>query len=484
MKRAIEQHQTFRLEGPPKHLLVDEYQDLNRCDLALIRTICDRGAEVFVAGDDDQSIYGFRKAHPEGIRRFVSEYGAEALVLTICKRCASRIVNLATFVAEQDYERDEKELVTPSENGEGQVEILRFDHQNEEANGIARLCAHLVEKEGVAPEEILVLVRSDRYGHYSSVVRTALGRAGVLVAQPETEVAPLLSDEGRAVVSVLRLSLNLLDHLAWRTLLHVRPGVGTKTVRKLYETAKSQSYTFADVVLAVTDDPSTVPLGEKVKDVVEWARSIIDSLEAGDREQSELDAKREELREEGVEFKPSLQELVETVVREVASGDQRAEILHELDKIRESAEANSIGDLTRAIGISDPSFEQDREKGKVNILTMHKAKGLTADATIVMAAEDELLPGRAEGEHEGDERRLLYVSLSRARSFLFVTYCERRVGVQRQTGREPGTSSRTLTRFLRGAPLAPKDGRNFVAELGEIPLEGRRGPLSPRMALV
>lgn len=87
LKRALEQYGDFSLDGPPAHLLVDEYQDLNRCDLAVVKAIRDRGAEVYVAGDDDQSIYGFRMAHPEGIRRFPQDYGgARELVLEVCKR--------------------------------------------------------------------------------------------------------------------------------------------------------------------------------------------------------------------------------------------------------------------------------------------------------------------------------------------------------------------------------------------------------------
>jgi len=74
LKRGLEQYDDFTLDGPPSHLLVDEYQDLNRCDLAIVKAIGDRGAEVYGAGDDDQSIYGFRMAHPEGIRRFPEDY--------------------------------------------------------------------------------------------------------------------------------------------------------------------------------------------------------------------------------------------------------------------------------------------------------------------------------------------------------------------------------------------------------------------------
>jgi superfamily I DNA/RNA helicase len=74
---------------------------------------------------------------------------------------------------------------------------------------------------------------------------------------------------------------------------------------------------------------------------------------------------------------------------------------------------------------------------------MHQAKGLSSEAVLVVASEDEYIPGRATGEAVDDERRLLYVSLTRARHYLYITHCERRTGAQTHTGRTPGTPSRT-----------------------------------------
>ena len=130
------------------------------------------------------------------------------------------------------------------------------------------------------------------------------------------------------------------------------------------------------------------------------------------------------------------------------------------------AEPSSIEELVRAIEVSRQDIEQEVEEGTVNILTMHKAKGLTAEAVIIVAAEDEYLPGRAEGDAIGDERRLLYVSLTRAMHHLFITYCTNRTGQQRHTGRTSGRTARTLTRFLQDAPVGPHPGNPFVQQLG------------------
>jgi DNA helicase II / ATP-dependent DNA helicase PcrA len=72
VKRALYERPEFRLERDFGHIVVDEYQDLNRCELEVVRALTEDGAHLYVAGDDDQSIYGFRHAFPQGIREFIS----------------------------------------------------------------------------------------------------------------------------------------------------------------------------------------------------------------------------------------------------------------------------------------------------------------------------------------------------------------------------------------------------------------------------
>jgi len=100
LKRALNQYEDFRLEAGFEHVLIDEYQDLNACDLAMAKELAMRGCEIYVAGDDDQSIYGFRFADPAGIRRFTADYpGAREMTLEICHRCDRSILRLSEFVA-------------------------------------------------------------------------------------------------------------------------------------------------------------------------------------------------------------------------------------------------------------------------------------------------------------------------------------------------------------------------------------------------
>ena len=146
----------------------------------------------------------------------------------------------------------------------------------------------------------------------------------------------------------------------------------------------------------------------------------------------------------------------------VADETERAKWIALLSQSVEVSGATTLSDLLAYISTSDEQIEQDQGEGQVSILTMHQAKGLTATAVFVIAAEDELIPGRAEGQQVGDERRLLYVSLTRAKNFLFVSYCDRRLDAQTHYGKSPGNPSHSLTTFLRGGPVVPQPGKTYI----------------------
>ena len=199
LKKALEQRGDFKLESPIEYLLVDEYQDLNRCDLAVVQQIALRGVELFIAGDDDQSIYGFRKAHPEGIRRFPNDYSdTTELELEICKRCDRSILDFGLFVARQDPRRIEKAIRPESDREEGEVELLRFDNQDAEAKGIADLCTHLMTRHELKPNDILILLRADRNGGFSRPIREKLKGANIPVAAAMDTTNPLDKNDGRS----------------------------------------------------------------------------------------------------------------------------------------------------------------------------------------------------------------------------------------------------------------------------------------------
>lgn len=436
------------------YLLVDEYQDLNPCDLDVIKYLADFGAELFVAGDDDQSIYGFRFANPDGIRNFTEEYDpSKHLELNECRRCDKNILALGLFVIESDLRRIPKTLHCKSDAEDGIVKILKFTEQEEEANGIARMCNYLINQKNIDPSEIMILLSSDKNNSFSRIIRDALIQQNVPVKIFSNPLAPLDTDEGRIFLCILQLIVNPTDSLAWRVLLQKRTvnGIGDETFKKVYAIAVEQGISFYDSLELVSENPDLVPMnGKKVKQEINFIKAIID--------------------ENKVDSIDNLSDFIGDLVNKYIENQEIRDDIKSifLNVIRSSVGKISLEDSLSALNVSLSNKEQDLEEGLVSIMTMHQSKGLTADAVFIVAAEDELIPGRnLSGDRKDDSRRLLYVSLTRARHYLFITHCQRRTGAQLYAGRNTHTPFRRLSRFISRQNVFPSEsGEDYLQLLG------------------
>jgi DNA helicase-2/ATP-dependent DNA helicase PcrA len=181
LNEAMRDNPTF--EGVDYELLiVDEYQDLNSCDLAVLKLVADRGCVIIGTGDDDQSIYGFRWAAPEGIRRFLEDYrGAADYPLSVTQRCGSQIVRWANHIINGDPDRDRARPALRAATGApvGEVALLAFRGERAEAQGVAAIAHGLIQTDGVARSQILVLLRGDFHRQFSKLIdRVPAGGVG------------------------------------------------------------------------------------------------------------------------------------------------------------------------------------------------------------------------------------------------------------------------------------------------------------------
>ena len=430
-----------------RHLLIDEYQDLNACDLSVIQRIVSFGVELYAVGDDDQSIYGFRHANPEGIRRFSSDYSpSKPLQLQECMRCDRKILDLGLYVAKQDHKRIKKDINCCQNSAPGEVQILRFPNQAEEADGIAHICNILIKERDVKPHAILILLRSDRHQQFSEPLRKALSALDIPIATMANPLAPLEEEDGRRFLCLLRLLSNERDHLAWRTLLKIgSSSIGSKTFKNLYDLSLKNGEPFYDTLSKVNSDPSLIRRGgSKIQTEFASLYSILNDLSNDDL--SDLSS-----------F------INKFASKQIKDENLRSEILKIFQNVLKERDVENLDQLLRAINIPLENKEQDKESESVNIMTMHQAKGLSADAVFIAAAEDEYIPGRSTTDEQiGDERRLLYVSLTRARHFLYITHCNQRTGEQTYSGRTKGTTMRNLTRFLSGGLVRSKEGMSYI----------------------
>lgn len=452
LKKALEQNPAFRLEPSFRHLLVDEYQDLNPCDLAVIEKLAEQGVEVFATGDDDQSIYGFRFAYPDGIRSFEDDFQPSSLLeLEYCKRCDKDIIEIGQFVVKLDPRRIDKPLLPMPYASEGEVRLLWFDNQYEEARVVAGICKALMENQEYGPENILILLRGDHQRCFSDVLIQAMEEQGVGAAARTDYLSPLDTGEGREFLGFLHLFARQDDDFAWRTLLEIRDNqIGPVILSSVYNFALQEGMRFTGALDRIRNSPECLP---------RWGARLNTEIRAIDKFLSELGDQASTMNV--MDIATSIAE------RTIPDSERRSQVLTYLNEIVETYQAETVTDLLSALSVSMGDQEQEIETGKVNILTMHRGKGLTADVVFLIGAEDEYIPGRQIGAEEWDARRLLYVSLTRAKHTLIITQCQRRIHRQAYTGSGSG-QRRQLSRFLRDYPIKAERGVDYLRLVQQI----------------
>ena len=162
-----------------EHIIVDEYQDLNKADQTLIGLI-GKDSNLAIVGDDDQSIYSFRYAEPDGIRNWLScqEGLKKDFTLNLCKRCDGKILSLANSLIRNNSSRIDKQDLVPEKRREtvGDISFVQWHTRNKESKGIAKGIKKLLETDQVpVGEKILVLVPRRQFGQYLIEELNAIG---------------------------------------------------------------------------------------------------------------------------------------------------------------------------------------------------------------------------------------------------------------------------------------------------------------------
>jgi DNA helicase II / ATP-dependent DNA helicase PcrA len=239
---------------PIEHLIVDEYQDLNACDQEFIRRLASIGAVLFVAGDDDQSIYSFRHANPIGIVQFATAYAAASThTLNSCFRCTPAILGPALNLIAHNPNRVPKQLHSLYENAappvQGVLHVWSFATAQAEMAAIANSCRELMNGPMVGQEDEIVILISNRRLQLGPLTRE-LGNLGLPFDPPGGEA---IRDERviRAAYSLLRIvrdqTTNVPDYIAYRDVLALLHGIGVGTGRAIGDLCVANNQNFHDL---------------------------------------------------------------------------------------------------------------------------------------------------------------------------------------------------------------------------------------------
>jgi DNA helicase-2/ATP-dependent DNA helicase PcrA len=379
------------------HILVDEYQDLNKAEQALIDLLADN-ATLTVIGDDDQSIYGFKYANPEGIIDFpTSHAGTHPLTLLECRRCPVSVVRVANMLISHNTVRVYKVLIECPQNGNGEIHILQWRTLAEEADGIARIIAARIHAEIVKPEEVIVLVPRRLIGY---PIRDALATNGLSVQlgfEDET-LDPIAAQER---YSLLNLLANPNDRVALRVLM----GYGSQDGR-------AESWNRLRAHCEATSEPLWQSLEELAGGELKLPHmgSIVNRFRVLQSEYAELC---------GV----TLDHFIDLWIPLLLPGvvDLRSLALEVIPSVAD------INELYREIKTRISQPEIPDSTGKVRVMSLHKSKGLTAKMVVVAGCVEGLIPsGIRDDDPEQlrkleEFRRLFYVAITRTKNTLILS---------------------------------------------------------------
>ncbi len=426
------------------HILVDEFQDTNAIQYAMIRVLAGERGQVFVVGDDDQAIYGWRGAQVENVQRFLRDYpGASTLRLEQNYRSTGTILAAANAVITHNPDRLGKQLWTAAGEGEP-VDLYAAYNEIDEAQYVTGRVAAWV-RNGGSHGDCAVLYRSNAQ---SRALEEQLVQAGmpyrVYGGQRFFERAEI-----KDTLAYLRLIANRADDAAFERAVNTPTrGIGTSTQDRVRQRARDQAtslwqatealsadhglagrtrnalHGFVALVGALADELDAMTLAEQIDHVL--ARSGLRSHYASES-RGTLDARTD-----------NLDELVSLASRFVRSDDEELQGMSDL-----------IAFLAHA-SLEAGEGQADAGADGVQLMTLHSAKGLEFDLVFVTGLEEGLFPSGRSLEESGrleEERRLAYVGITRARQRLVLSYAESR--------RIHGADTYNMpSRFLREIPPA------------------------------
>jgi len=423
-----------------KYILVDEYQDTNHAQYALIRELA-KTASLTVVGDSDQSIYAFRGADIRNITEFEKDFpGAKTVLLEQNYRSTQNILSAANAVISNNFDRPSKNLWTAAGDGEKIVGYTGYSAHDEAqfiADEINKIHSKSQGDDAIAYRDIAVFYRTN------SQTR-ALEDIFIRSAIPYRVVGGTKFYERQEIkdaMAYLVAIANTRDDLATRRILNVpKRGIGDASETQIASYAEKNGHSVRQVLSHV----SALGFGPKITGAINQLAELMDNLEAMIPNETVDVILRAVLDRSG---------LLESLRNSKDPQDEaRVENLEELVSVAREFQRNNpegrLPDFLNEVALVAAADDLDDESGTVSLMTLHTAKGLEYEAVFLTGIEEGLLPHRMSFVTPGgmaEERRLFYVGITRARKKLHIS-----LAMTRTTFGE--SESATPSRYLQEIP--------------------------------
>lgn len=422
-----------------KYILVDEFQDTNVIQYEIVKKLASKYRNIFVVGDDDQSIYSFRGACVDNMLNFTKKDYPDAKVYKLLENYRSNdmILKGANSLIKNNTMREPKELTTTKKGDIHSVVVHDAYYYEDEVRFVINEISHLLKQPNYSYKDIAILYRNNALSRNFEL--------GLIEAKIPYNLyggfSYLKRKEIKDVISYLRFVIDESKIIHFKRIID-RPsrGIGDKTLEKLFQIMEEQNVSllngieilyesnpssknkalkeFKDIIVELKEDITKMNLVEFFDNLV-TKTGYLDMLKAEDSEDTNRVNNL-------MEFKSILYKVEESVEEQGLSQLEKMHIC--LDEI-----------------ILDQSYGDQKEVEGITVSTIHSIKGLEFKAVFVIGLEEGLFPSIREEIDMEEERRVAYVAFTRAKEKLYLTCSSRRLIYGRIVRNQ---KSRFLTEFL------------------------------------
>jgi DNA helicase-2/ATP-dependent DNA helicase PcrA len=412
-----------------RYILVDEFQDTNRPQYRIIWNLAKAHSNLFVVGDDAQSIYRWRGAEIKNILNFLKDFpAAKQIRLEQNYRSTSTILNAANSLIVNNPNQIKKNLWTNNESG-NKIDVIDADDDNTEASLIANKIMQLI-KQDIKYSDIAILYRTNAQ---SLLLERSL-RTYNVPYQIFGGLSFYQRKEIKDIIGYLRLLVNKNDSVSLLRVINEPPrGIGKTSLDHIMEYASKNRFSLFDA-MSNSNEIQALQARAKIttKNFTETIHRYSEQLE---------DSTLEDVVPAFLEATGIFQMYKEIDTREMTERWQNIEqLVNDIILFGKDNPNQSISDYLQQISLLTDFDTKEFEGNKIAMMTLHTAKGLEFPVVFIAGMEKGLFPiirSKNSKEEEEEERRLFYVGITRAEKRLFLTYAKRRARFGEYTYQSP-----------------------------------------------
>ncbi|MQG06640.1 MAG: hypothetical protein FI681_02340 [SAR202 cluster bacterium] len=427
-----------------KYLLIDEFQDTNLIQYSIAKLIANKTNNIFVVGDPDQSIYSWRNADITNILNFKSDYNKSKIIyLNKNYRSSQNIIDASQAIISENATNYSRQITAINEKGNLIISIESYD-ENEEAEIISKEINNIISSDKIQLKDIAIMYRTNAqsraFEHYLSSLQIPYQLVGGTRFYQRQEI--------KDIIAYLRLTLNLNDDTSLLRIINIPTrGIGKSTIDKIILYANKSNISILDAATILSDVDEDNEISKILSNgPKKHVRSFLNLI-------TDINNKSQTFSvEEIITYIIDKTNYKNYLLSSLTNPEERLENIEELissiNNFESEGGENKINLFLESVSLINDVDNLNDEQDKLTLITLHQSKGLEFDSVFLTGLEDGTLPHVLSFDSENEmeeERRLMYVGITRAKRRLYLSRVFKRGGWGKSELKEP-------SRFLFDIP--------------------------------